>query len=509
MKSRLITAIIVLASCFQNQAFGADSIPNKSKSQIYIDSLLTTEPFKSSLAGILAVKVSGDTVAEAGSLNKLVPASNMKLITTGLALNELGADFRFGTMLGYTGSIANGVLKGDLYIIGGGDPTIGSKDSIAKNTEKLFEEWKNFVSKAGIRRIEGTVIGDGRYFEGPIEEESWLYEDIGTYYGTGSNGLCFFRNIQNFNIIPGNAAGDRLSVSPSYPEAPWMKFSYNCTTGEKGTGDKLYLFGTDLYPAAEMRGTFGIDRKSKTVMCSNKFGAYTCAYYFMKYLNINNIAAAGGCADIDSKGRIRKKPGLSDSGRPATAQDKISILGRTVSPELRRIAYITNQRSDNFYAEAMFRMIGKKSSGSAEYGLFDQSIDNAIKKLGIDNTGYRIVDGSGLSKKDYVSPGFFCSFLRAMMETDVFEPYLNTLTQPDKGSQAGRLRNSPDSIKSRIYWKSGSMDGVRCYSGYIIPSDGVKDNTIIFSVMLNNCTAPNWKINIALDGIIATLAGEN
>ena len=510
MKSKTIIAVAVLALCWQHYIFGTNMPEGKSKIQARLDSISALEPLRSSQFGILAVKMSGDTVAEYASMKKMVPASNMKLITTGLALNELGSDYRFETKIGYSGSISGGVLNGDLYIIGGGDPTIGSKDTIAMSVETLFAKWKNFLSKAGIKAINGSIIGDGRYFEGPIEEESWQYEDIGTYYGTGGNGLCFYRNIQGFKVIPAKNPGSNPEVTPTYPDTPWMKFSYNCTTGDKGTGDKLYLFGTDLYPVAEMRGSYGVDRKQNTVKCSNKFGAYTCAYYFMKYLIINGINIKGGCADIDVAGRIRKSPGSEADGSPAEASGKINILGKTNSPEIKRIAYITNNRSDNFYADALFRLMGKKFAGSAKYETCQDYAGKALSKLGIDAaSGCRIIDGSGLSKKNYLSPDFFCRFLKAMTGTPVFETYIGTLTQPDQGSQAGRLKNSPEQMKERIYWKSGSMDGVRCYSGYILPSNGIEEDTIIFSVMLNNCTAPSWKMNLLLDSIIAGIAAEN
>lgn len=513
MKKRLALLIIMILATFSHiyVSEAAEQKVKKSESQIYIDSLLSQEPLRTAQFGILAVKISGDTIAESSSIKNFIPASNIKLITTGLALNELGSDFRFETLIGYSGTITDDVLKGDLYIIGGGDPTIGSKDSIAKPVEQIFSEWHKMLSEAGIRSIDGSIIGDGRFFEGPIEETSWLYEDIGTYYGTGANALCFFKNIQSFNVIPGNTAGSPLKISPAYPDTPWMKFSYNCTTGKKETGDRLYLFETDLYPNAEIRGTFGSDRKYRTVKCSNKFGAYTCAYHFMKYLNTKGLDIKGGCADIDIEGRIRKKLGTAKQWNKATAQEQLTIIGKTLSPQLHRIAFITNQQSDNFYAEAIYRMLGKKMAGTAEYGKFDSAIDQAINRLEIKDKsgGYKIVDGSGLSKKDYASPDFLCKFLKAMMETSVFETYLSTLTQPDKGTQTGRLRNSPASIKERIYWKSGSMDGVRCYSGYIVPSEGTKEDTIIFSVMLNNCTAPNWKANLTMDSIIESLAKEN
>ena len=124
--------------------------------------------------------------------------------------------------------------------------------------------------------------------------------------------------------------------------------------------------------------------------------------------------------------------------------------------------------------------------------------------MGLNTEGVKLQDGSGLSRKNYVSPQFFCSFLKSMMNTEKFEKYLNTLNNPGIG-----LKNETEEVRRRVFSKSGSMGGVRCYSGYISPSEGGKEDTIIFSIMVNNCTLPNWKIKSTLDKIIASLAKEN
>jgi D-alanyl-D-alanine carboxypeptidase/D-alanyl-D-alanine-endopeptidase (penicillin-binding protein 4) len=97
-----------------------------------------------------------------------------------------------------------------------------------------------------------------------------------------------------------------------------------------------------------------------------------------------------------------------------------------------------------------------------------------------------------------------------MMSSPYFEDYIYSIPSPgSNGTLAGNMKNSPAEMKSRIKVKSGSMEGVRCYSGYIIPTEGCKDDTIVFSIMVNNCTAPTWKVRQLLDKIMATLAASN
>ena len=461
---------------------------------------ITADPALSeAVMSICARSGDGRTLVDIDGDNMVMPASNMKLISTGAALHALGSDYRFKTGLGHDGKIVDGVLKGNLYIIGGGDPTLGSKDSIATSLDRTFAQWEKIVRDAGIRRIEGMIIGDGRYFEGMPEHPSWLWSDIGTYYGAGATGLMFYENMQSFTASPGQKVGAPVNIAPSYPETPWMEFRYNCATGDKGTGDQLYMYASDLAPVAEIRGTFGVDRARKRVDCSNKFPEYTCASYFADYLKGRGIPSEGPadfrlCTDI--------------SGTPAA---NLTMLGSTSSPSLKRIAFETNHASNNLYAETLFRSIGKAKTGSACYDSSYVALNDVLKELDINvSKGVQIVDGSGLSRQNYVSADFICGFLAAMMGSPCFEDYVSSLPSPGShGTLAYNMQNIPAETKARIKVKSGSMNGVRCYSGYIIPTEGCKEDTIIFSIMVNNCTAPTWKIRPLLDKIMTALAEAN
>ncbi len=190
----------------------------KTKAQRYIETAARGEALKSSVFGVLAVTEGGDTLACWNSDQRMVPASTMKLITTGMAIHLLGPDFKYITRIGYSGIIKDGTLDGDLYIVGGGDPTIASKDSISISRTDLFRQWKSFLDKAGIKRVSGNVIGDGRYFDGPMEHDTWSYQDIGTAYGAGLNGLSFYENAQDFGECRpvGGFAGQRLRHIPRH-----------------------------------------------------------------------------------------------------------------------------------------------------------------------------------------------------------------------------------------------------------------------------------------------------
>ena len=478
--------------------------------QNYIDVISSAEPMKSASLGVMAMTVGGKVLVDHNSIHALIPASNTKLISTGLAIHELGADYKFKTRIGYSGTVENGVLKGDLYIIGGGDPTLAAKDSIVSYIDATFAKWYNAMKAAGIRSIEGRIIGDGRFFEGQIDRNSWSYEDVGTYYGTGGNGLAFYRNVVDINVKAGTKVGAPISHEISYPDTPWMTYSYSCTTGKKGTGDMLYLYTSDLAPVADLRGTFAIDRQPRKEEVSNKFGALTCALYFSRYLEKYSVKANGGIADTDVNGNIRTGIFPLETAGKATSVDELNIICTTESPSLKRIARITNFRSDNFYAESLMRMLAKEKTGSASYDSCSVAVSKVLESIGVDSSyGINIVDGSGLSRENHMSPDFFCRYLKAMMSSPSFPDFVETLLSPGKGDYSSRLQDESDSLKKRIFMKSGSMSGVRCFSGYITPSDGSKDDTIIFSVMVNNYDGPTWKLNGQLDKIIALIASMN
>ena len=161
-------------------AAAAQLKPEAVQAQTLIESIAADPTLENAVTGICAMAGDGRVLVDINAKTMMLPASNMKLISTGAAIHKLGPDFRFETAIGHDGAIEDGVLKGNLYIIGGGDPTLGSKDSIAVSLEKIFAEWEGMVRQAGIRKIEGRIIGDGRSFEGMMEEPTWLWNDIGT-----------------------------------------------------------------------------------------------------------------------------------------------------------------------------------------------------------------------------------------------------------------------------------------------------------------------------------------
>ena len=504
---KLLISVALLMICR-----GATAAIPQTEAQKTVERVLSREPLKSAVCGVLAVRMDGDTLANVNRSFKLLPASNMKLITTGLALRTLGSSYRFETKLGYVGEIRDSVLVGDLYIVGGADPTTGSKSDCAEPLASLFGKWAGLLKSAGIKGIEGRIVGDPRYFDDPTPENmGWSYDDIGTYYGTGPTGLNFYENAQNFYVTPGAVVGIPPFVRPRYPETPWMKYINSARTSASRSSNTLSYVDSDFGPYGEIRGEFPLDRGAYTLECSNKFGAYTCAYYFHKYLTNNGFSVSKGYADVSLQGQVRTSLEFGAPSSRAADQKDVVILGSTLSPMLADIVSDTNHDSDNFFAETLLRTIGKVKSGSCTYDKAISAAESLLASMGLRvKDACQIFDGSGLSRKNYVSPDFFVRFLRAMTRSDVYADYLRSLPVPGhEGTLKARLQKAPVELKDRIHMKSGSMNGVVCFSGYITASDGKPEHTVAFSVMTNNSTGSSWTVYSLVDEIIAALAAEN
>ena len=254
--------------------------------------------------GICIRTLSGKVLREENAGLNFIPASNLKTVTAGAALKRLGADFRFETAVAYSGCVGtDGVLHGDLYIIGGGDPTLGSQAALAMPKDSLFSRWERAVRGAGIRSIAGSIIADSRRMPAEVNG-SWMYEDLGTYYGATCSALMFNENCLEITVAPGTGAGDEVIICSEnagkirsadsgrkqmLPNRPWMKIMNNCTTGPEGSGDKSYLLVSEFAAVGHLVGSYAVDRRAKTISYNDPFADFSCAYEFASFLSSNGI----------------------------------------------------------------------------------------------------------------------------------------------------------------------------------------------------------------------------
>ena len=541
-------------------------------------------------AGVCIRTLSGHNILKTNEKQNFVPASNLKVLSTGVSLHLLGANARFETRLAHSGEISpDGTLKGDLYIIGGGDPTLGSEECGSKGAEELVSGWVRRVREEGIRRIEGLVIGDSRAMPSEVNG-SWMYEDIATYYGATPCALMYRENCIDLLLAPGaevgaavkiNATGGGKALSeagaPSSAQAPasapltiasapWMILRSECTTGEEGTGDRTYLYVSEFSPAARLGGTYALGKTPKTVHYNNPFPEFAAAFDLADALSKEGILCRGVTStstchpialyisDTLGKNAPAGKNATTDKNARTSAansapaqpsrwafafesftqcarlapQDSLTVIARTLSPKLSEIARRTNYVSDNLYAETLLRAVGAlpsspvRGAGAAQtvsqagngtraaeniIDLNGISTENAtdaelaaLEELGVDTEGrVRIDDGSGLSRKNAVTPEFIVDYLSAISKSPAFPAFLSSL--PPSGESERLLAGAPQEIRKRLRVKSGSMTGVLCYCGYILPAED-KEETIVFSIMVNDSLRPGSRIRAQIEALL-------
>lgn len=384
-----------------------------------VDDIANSEPFNSGVWGIKAVSSSGRVLADYNSGIRMLPASNVKLLSTALVLDKFGPDYRFITSLSSPAEIQDGVLKGDLYIVGSGDPSLGLNGPVTT----LFSQWKGILSSKGIREIDGRIIADHRCLGISPVNEYWQVGDVRCGDGLELRGLNFRRNVR----------------------------------------DPEHIF---------TRAFVGVPSPVDS-----------CAQAFRNYLIDCGIQVLQGTA--------------SSSGERIVPSDSLRQIGSTSSDRLSEMVKHTNYTSDNFYAEAFMN--------AARGG---RSINETFKTAGFDFSGCNLVDGCGLSRQDFVTPSFFCEFLLGIATKPYFNSYLKSLPQPGSGTLVARLPNSSKSVKQRIRMKSGSLNGVRCFSGYILPGENGGE-IIAFSILTNNMIGNSKSVPAAIDALIEALAQEN
>ncbi len=169
---------------------------------------------------------SNQVIVEINSLKTLAPASNLKILVSAVALDLLGENKTFNTYLEYNGKInPTGVLQGDLFIRGEGDPTLGSSEiSSVLSLDSLLDQWVDVIISKGITKINGNIIADDSYLDYMPLSSSWYWSDIGNYYAANTSGLCINENLYHLYFKPGKWVGSQASVVRTIPVVPGLSF---------------------------------------------------------------------------------------------------------------------------------------------------------------------------------------------------------------------------------------------------------------------------------------------
>ncbi|MCI4669384.1 MAG: D-alanyl-D-alanine carboxypeptidase/D-alanyl-D-alanine-endopeptidase [Bacteroidia bacterium] len=469
----------------------AQQLPELVKAVKTLDSDPAMEPATWSLTVLDAA--SGNPLLLHNHKKAVATASTMKMLTTITALAVLGPNFRFETKLAYTGNLdADGILSGDLYIIGDGDPTLGSdRMGINRDLDAMLANWSQNIQEAGIKEIKGNIIGDAGIFSSQMTPSKWPWEDMGNYYGAGSSGLNIHENYYRLDLRPGKSVGAATEVLRTVPAMLDLNFINEITTGRAGSGDNGYIFGAPYTSARFLRGTIPLGPSSFSIKGSISDPAFYCAWRLYEELN--------GCG-VKLNGLVTTDRVMRMRGEKIAKNRKIFYTYYSVP--LRKIVKATNMKSINVYAESLAKRLAVKLGyeGSTDEAM--EAISDYWKNKGVDVKGMYLRDGAGLSPNNSLTSFQLASIMYKARKSSYYMDLEASLPVAGKsGSLKSMLRGTP--AEGRLRAKSGYISGVRSYAGFVKAKSG-KD--LIFVVISNNYACSAGQMRRKLEKIMVGVA---
>jgi serine-type D-Ala-D-Ala carboxypeptidase/endopeptidase (penicillin-binding protein 4) len=398
----------------------------------------------------------------------MIPASNLKVVTTAVALDALGEDFRFETRLYGPGASDNGVVQGDIVLKAAGDPTFFPP--FVESSVSPFESMATALRRNGIRKVTGDLVIDDSDFDRDFIAKSYHNRYLLDSYAAPVGGLGLNRNVVTVSVGPKG-----MFVEPS--------------TGSLQLSNDVTLGGYDQIWAERPRGTdkimvHGVARPGSTVQTT---------------LTVNDPVRFAGSAFF----RILEKSGVDfegqwrtvEVGQPASLKGKV-LLARHRSPKLGELVSRTNVESDNLLAQHIFRRLGASMVGFGSVRNSEAVVRDFFKKNHISDVGLKMVDGSGLSEKNRIAPYQLVYLLKAMWDNDHGQRFIDSLPSPGEGTLRQRLGGAV------VRAKTGTLNGHTGLTGYVVTAYG---ETVGFSILVNNIES-TWSGMELQDQLVAMLA---
>ncbi len=443
-----------------------------------IDETIERSEFANARWGVFVVSLKDGRIVVGRDARKLFnPASIEKTLTAIVALDKLGADFRWRTSIYAAREIEGGILDGDLTLYGRGAPDFD---------DASLENLINQLQAKGVKEIKGSIVGDESYFKGDDIGDGWTWNDLQWHYGAEAGALTFRENTADVFMKDGvpAASTDYLQVTSELepkqadkPEAFGIK---------RGLADnQIYVWGNG-------------DKLGGRVAVHNP--ALWAAKSFREALEKRGIKVGGEAKSVDWKSKNRL-----DANK---AVELASIESKTLAEIVQKM----NKRSVNLYAELIMRTLGKNFGSSApdesrqitELRGDDSAGASVIRKFLRENNvaadELQIHDGSGLSRLDFVTPESFGRALIFAAQSKFSDVFVGSLPiAGTDGTLGGRLGNA----KGKILGKTGTVTFVSSLAGYAQAANG---EIFAFAIIGNNVTrnadAARIVDRIALDLVI-------
>ncbi len=478
---------------FQEKKLSAQQLREKAREdslRLAIARFAGDSSFRNAGIGLLMVELhpggKSKVIADINGDLSLVPASVIKILTTATALEVLGGSKSFSTALQYNGQISGRVLRGNLFIRGGGDPTFSAM--------KAFPRWVEAVRAMGIDTIDGHVIGDARIFERFYIPLTWTVGELNSTYSAGACGLSFNGNIYEITSdfrYKKPYSPEKEQIKPYIPGMLFQNLVYEADIPE----DNLFASGD---PYGNQKYILGGIPKGK-----HKFRyqgtipdppAAACSE-FITALQQKGISVTGKAIDLAR---------YTDSAGMEKIQGERTSIAFVFSPPVTTLVNITNQESNNFFAEHLIKHLGlnKYHNGSDEGG--SRAILEYWRNQGMDIGGLFIFDGCGISRYNALTARQLIFILEHMQKSPYFQVFYNSL--PLAGV-SGTLRKMfrETSVEGNLRAKTGTMSRVKSLAGYIKTK---QQKTLAFAILINNFNCSQQEVKTKLENLINYIAND-
>lgn len=462
-----------------------------------LDRLIDESDLTQARWGVFVISMADGRIVYSRNSDKLfTPASNMKIYTTSVALDSLGAGYRWRTSVFTQKQPADGIVDGDLTLFGRGAPDLrstrhGEDPSLDQLADQLYQ--------AGVRQVRGNIVGDQSYFRGEMYGVGWQWNDLQWYFGAEPSALTVDENSFELTISPGNKSGSAPGLAINHNNG-FIHLTNNATTSERDAATSIGinrgLSSNDL----RVWGEFPAGGRAFSAFLSVYEPALWAATLFKQALIARGIK-------IDGEPRSRDfRVAAAEQFDP---QKSIEIAYVDSEP-LSNIVRKTNKESDNLFAELLLRTLGKERGSSApdpdprkNRNRGDDEAGAAVVRAwlshaNINTRGLAIRDGSGLSRLDLVTPEATARLLAVMAGTASASVFHDSLPIAGRdGTLAGRLRK----VAGRIFAKTGTLTYDHSLSGYVETTNGA---VLSFSIFCNDATGQGDPVRV-IDAIAARL----
>jgi len=469
--------------------------------------------------GIEVVSLSTGRTLYTQNADKLfTPASNTKLFTTAAALALIGPDYKFHTTVETSGMLDRyGRLTGDLVLVGRGDPNLSGRalpyDLSAQRSDhpiEVLEHLADSLVQKGVKYVDGDIIADDSYFAFERYGEGWSQDDLVWADGAPVSALTINDNVVFVNILPADRPGERAFVSVA-PFADYYRIDNRIITTPGGTGRKIFINREPGSTVLTLWGNMPLDDVGANEALAIEDPAKFAAQLFRSLLEKRGIAVYGSqrthhteLASLStfSVTTIAPSRGGNDSqSRPMTNQSL--VLASYESKPLVEDVQVINKVSQNLHAEILLRLLGREkgTAGTVEGGL--EVLRGFLTQAGIPSDQYLFYDGSGLSRQNLVTPHAVVQLLRYTASQRWGALYHDTFPVAGiDGSLSDRFNNT---LRGRVFAKTGALGGVKTLSGYATTVSGER---IAFSILSNNFNLPIKRVTDTIDRIVEAIVDD-